>query len=142
MFAVRALSSAAARLPSGASTSRLPSRAVMMAALALSTAAIGLMAAIHQLGLLIILLIAEGIGYGMFMPTGQAFTAENSTPVTRGQIVGAYGTAGSLGSALSPIALGVAAEAFGVDAVFGVTAVLMLIGLLAAIILFRRPRAV
>jgi MFS family permease len=142
VFAVRALSSAAARLPSGASTSRLPSRALMMIALALSTAAIGFMAATHQLGLLSILLVGEGIAYGMFMPTGQAFTAENSTPVTRGQVVGAYGTAGSLGAALSPLVLGVAAEAFGVGAVFGLTAALMLAGLLAAVILFRRPRGV
>ena len=141
MFSIRAISSALARLPSGAVTSRLPSRAVMVGALLLATGAIFFMSRTNALGLLGVLLVVEGISYGVFMPAGQAFTAEHSTPATRGQIVGAYGTAGSLGSALSPILLGLVAEAWGVAAVFTATGVLLATGLLLAVFLFRRPRA-
>jgi MFS family permease len=141
MFSVRAFVSAAARLPSGAITSRLPSRAVMAAALLLATSAIFLMARTNALVLLGALLIVEGISFGMFLPSGQAFTAENSTPATRGQVLGAYGTAGSLGSALSPLLLGVVAEAWGAEAVFVATAALMAVGLAAALALFGRRRS-
>ena len=143
MFSVRAFASAAARLPSGAITSRLPSRAVMLAALLLATTALFLMSRTNALSLLGILLIFEGISFGMFLPSGQAFTAENSTPATRGQVLGAYGTAGSLGSALSPLVLGFVAEVWGAGAVFVVTAALMGIGIATALVLFgrRRPEA-
>lgn len=142
MFSVRAFASAAARLPSGAITSRLPSRAVMLAALLLATTAIFLMARTNAIWLLGILLICEGISFGMFLPSGQAFTAENSTPATRGQVLGAYGTAGSLGSALSPLLLGFVAEVWGAEAVFVATAGLMAAGIAAALVLFGRPRPV
>lgn len=142
MFSVRAFASAAARLPSGAVTSRLPSRAVMMAALLLATAALFLMSHTNALALLGLLLIVEGISFGMFLPSGQAFTAENSTPATRGQVLGAYGTAGSLGSALSPLLLGFVAEVWGAGAVFVATAALMALGIAAALVLFGRPRPV
>jgi MFS transporter, DHA1 family, multidrug resistance protein len=139
MFSVRALSSALARLPSGAITSRLPSRAVMVSALLLAMTAILFMSRTNALVVLSLLLVVEGVAYGVFMPAGQAFTAEHSTPATRGQIVGAYGTAGSLGSALSPLVLGLVAQAWGVAAVFTLTAILLGAGLLLAVILFRRP---
>lgn len=139
MFSVRAFGSTLARLPSGAITSRLPSRAVMVAALLLAMIAIFGMAQTNGLVLLSVLLIVEGVSFGMFLPSGQAFTAEHSTPTTRGQIIGAYSTAGSLGGALSPLVLGLIAEAWGVQSVFLFTATAIAVGLLVAGYLFSRP---
>ena len=139
MFSVRAFGSAAARLPSGAVTSRTPSRRVMVIALLLAMAILFLLARTSALMALSLLLPIEGIAYGMFMPAGQTFAAEHSTAASRGQVFGAYNTAGSLGSAISPLLLGAVAEVWGVGAVFTLTAALLAVGLLLAGWLFRRP---
>jgi MFS family permease len=86
--------------------------------------------------LLGLLLLTEGIAFGTFLTSGQAFVAEFSTPATRGTAVGVYGTAGSLGSTLSPVVLGVIAEIWGVSTVFRVTGALIMIGLLGIAGLF------
>ena len=141
MFAVRAFASTVSRLPSGAITSRLPSSAVMIAALLLAMAAIFSMAQTNVIVVLSALLIVEGFSYGMFLPAGQVFIAEISTPATRGQMMGAYGTAGSLSSALSPFVMGLIAQLWGVQAVFLFTAALFAAGICLAGFLFNRPSA-
>ena len=85
------------------------------------------------------LLVLEGIAFGMHLPSGQAFVAEQSTPSTRGQVVGGYSMAGSLGNALSPLVLGIVAEAGGVQAVFPFTVGLIAVGLVIIFALFRKP---
>lgn len=138
MFSARAFGSTLARLPAGALTHRLPSRLVMSSALLLALVAMLGMAQTDWVLLLAVLLVAEGVAFGTFLPSGQAFTAEHSTPSTRGQVIGVYSTASSLGGALSPLALGVVAETWGARAVFLVTAALISGGLLAAGYLFAR----
>lgn len=129
MFSARAFGSAVSRLPTGAITHRLPSRVVMGAALLLAMVAVVAMAQTDAPFLLGLLLLAEGVAFGTFLTSGQAYIAECSTPTTRGTAVGMYSTAGSLGSTLSPVVLGVIAELWGVPTVFRVTGVLIMVGL-------------
>ncbi len=129
MFSARAFGSAAARLPTGAITHRISSRIVMGTALLLAMVAVVSMAQTDAPFLLGVLLLAEGIAFGTFLTSGQAYIAECSTPATRGTAVGVYSTAGSLGSTLSPVVLGMIAEIWGVQTVFRVTGALILIGL-------------
>jgi MFS family permease len=129
MFSARAFGSAAARLPTGALTHRISSRAVMGAALVLAMIAVVSMAQTDAPFLLGMLLLAEGVAFGTFLTSGQAYIAEYSSPTTRGTAVGVQSTAGSLGSTLSPVVLGIIAEIWGVPTVFRVTGILILIGL-------------
>ncbi|MBM4430671.1 MAG: MFS transporter, partial [Chloroflexi bacterium] len=129
MFSVRAFGSTLARLPTGAITNRIPSRLVMYAALIVSMAAVFFMSRTNSAALLGLLLLLEGLSFGAFLTSGQVFVAESSTPTTRGAAVGVYSTAGSVGSMLSSIALGMAADLWGVQVVFRLTALLLLIGL-------------
>ncbi|MBI1801004.1 MAG: MFS transporter [Chloroflexi bacterium] len=140
MFSARSFGSALARLPSGTITSRLPSRWVMFAALLIETVVVAGMAQTNALVLLGVLLVIEGIAFGIFLPSGQALIIEQSTAETRGQIIGIYSTAGSLGSMVGPLGFGVIAEVFGVAAVFRVTSGLILLGLLVIGCLYVRKR--
>ncbi len=142
MFSARAFGSTLARLPAGAISQRLPSRAIMLSALLVAMTAIFSMAQTDLVWLLGVLLVMEGVAFGMFLPPGQAFIAEHSTPATRGQVIGVYSTAGSLGGALSPLLLGLVADAWSTRAVFLVTAALVAAGLLATAYLFTRREVV
>jgi MFS family permease len=139
MFATRAFGSTCARLPSGAITSRISTRSVMTGALLLAMLAVFMMSQTESLLGLGALLVVEGIAFGMFLPSGQAFTAERSTAMTRGQVLGFYSMAGSLGSMMSPFVLGLVAEWWGVRAVFVCTAAAAFIGLLVTTFLYARP---
>jgi len=130
MFSVRAFGSTLARLPTGVITSRVPSRVVMYVALMMSMAVLFLMSNSASPTTLALLLLLEGIAFGGFLTSGQVFVAENCTAATRGAAVGAFSTAGSFGSILSPIALGLAADLWGVQMVFRLTSLLVLASLL------------
>jgi DHA1 family multidrug resistance protein-like MFS transporter len=129
MFSVRTFFSTLGRLPSAALTNRVPSRVVMYVALILAMAAIFLMAQTSSVSLLGLLLVLEGISFGVFLTSGQVFVAETATAATLGAAVGAYSTAGSVGSVLSSILLGVVADLWGIRMVFRLTGVLVLVGL-------------
>jgi MFS family permease len=130
MFSARAFASTLSRLPTGAVTSRVPSRIVMSTALVLAMGVQFLMAQTSQTGVLAGLLLLEGVAFGTFLTSGQVFVAENSTADTRGAAVGAYSTAGSLGSTFSSIVLGLVADRWGVPMVFRLTGATILLGLL------------
>lgn len=76
-----------------------------------------------------IFLAGEGVAYGVFLTSGQAFVTERSTESDRGTALGVYSTAGSLGSAVAPFILGFIADLWGLAAVFGVTGGLVLVGI-------------
>jgi MFS family permease len=139
MFSARAFGSTLARLPTGAITSRIPSRVLMYAALALAMGVQFLMAQVNSTSLLGLLLIMEGVAFGSFLTSGQIFVAENCTPETRGTAVGVYSTAGSLGSTVSAIAFGAVADRLGVRLVFRLAGLLILAGLLVIVFLNTRP---
>ena len=129
MFSVRALCSTSARMPTGLLTDKLSSRSLMLAALALMMVVTFSISSSTNPAVLGLLLAGEGIAYGMFLTSGQTFVAGHSTESDRGTLLGVYSTAGSLGSALAPFALGFVAELWGLAAVFFVTGALVFVGI-------------
>ena len=65
-----------------------------------------------------LLLILEGISYGMILTAGQAYLSEQTDAATRGVATGVYGMLGSFGGALGPLLMGVVADWWGLRAVF------------------------
>jgi MFS family permease len=138
MFAVRALASTSVRLPSGALTGILGSRQVVLGALVLETIAVAGIGTAESYGPLLLWLIVEGVGYGAFLASSQAYLAENTVEETRGAAIGLYSMTGGIGNTLAPLALGLVAAAFGLDAVFFVAGGLTLIGIVAIGIVWLR----
>jgi MFS family permease len=130
MFALRAIMSTAARLPTGLLTTRFDSRKLMIAALTLAMVAIVAITASTSASILTLLLMAEGVAYGMFLTSGQAFVTEHADDASRGTAVGIYSTAGGIGSTGGPFALGLIAEAWGLVAVFWAIGVMVFLGIL------------
>jgi len=130
MFSIRALCSAAPRLPTGYIASRVPSHYIMILALVLAMLAMLFMGQTTSLAVLTLLLGVEGLSLGMFLPAGQVFVVQNSTTETRGSAVGIYSTAGCLSMALAPLLLGLVANQWSIAAVFRITALALVLGLL------------
>jgi MFS family permease len=129
LLAGRALASTITRIPTGLLATRLPNWLLMAVALLL-------MAAIQLTivwSLLIpawpLLLMVEGIGYGMFLVAGQSFVTKHAAPADRGAAIGIYGMAGSIGGALGPTLLGLVAAQWGLAAVFPLTGGVLLVGI-------------
>jgi MFS family permease len=74
------------------------------------------------------LLILEGIGFGVFLVSGQMAVAATAAPTNRGAAVGLFWMAGSFGDFLGPIALGFIAQEWGLIAVFQTVAVSVILG--------------
>jgi MFS family permease len=138
MFAVRALASTTVRMPTGLLTLRIPTRYLMISALSLGMVTVFLICCTGSPVLLTLLLMGEGICFGMFLTSGQAFVAEQFEASDRGAAMGIYGTAGSIGSALGPILLGGVAELWDLRAAFWLTGGLVAVGLPVLIYATRR----
>jgi len=135
MFSARTVMSTLARLPTGALTTRLPSRRFMIAALLLAMAMVSLISFIRAPAVLGVVLAAEGIAFGVFLASGHTCVAECSTEDNRGMVTGIYNTAGSMGTALGPFALGPVADLWGLETVFWLTGVLLFFGVCAILFL-------
>jgi DHA1 family multidrug resistance protein-like MFS transporter len=140
MFAIRAFASASTRLPTGLLTTKLSSRNLMFVALALAMVA-SLSISFATIPLVLALFLAtEGISFGMFLTSGQAFVAEHVRKSERGTAIGLYSTAGSFGSSVGPFLLGLVAELWGLATVFRVTAALVLAGIVVVVYVSARQR--
>jgi MFS family permease len=129
MFALRAVMSTAARLPTGLASGHLSARRLMVIALALAAAAIIGIQATSAAPLLTALLAVEGVAYGMFLTSGQAFVTHQFSDELRGTAVGVYSTAGGIGSTGGPFLLGLLAQIWGLKPVFWAMAILIMIGI-------------
>ena len=91
MFAGRALASTFARLPTGLLSMHVRNRYLMTAALAISTLVLLAISRtyLHLHGWLILLMV-DGIAYGMFLTAGQAHVTNLSAETERGTAVGVY----------------------------------------------------
>lgn len=128
MFAVRALCSTLARIPTGLLTTRVSSRSIMTVALVLMVVVVVSISCTKVPAILGILLAGEGIAFGMFLTSGQAFVTEHSS-FGRGTALGVYSAAGSLGSSVAPFVLGFIADLWGLVAVFQFAGILVLTGI-------------
>jgi MFS family permease len=129
LFAVRAGVSAAARLPAGFVAAAIGNRPVLFGALVLEAIAVLGLAGTERTGMFGALLALEGVAFGAFLTSGQAFVAEHTVAETRGAAIGLYSTAGSLGGTIAPLGLGLIGKALGLPSVFVATAVLFAVGL-------------
>lgn len=127
MFAVRAVMSTLARLPTGVITTRISARKLMLAALAMaSVAVIGISVSTTRL-VLTLFLAVEGIAYGMFLASGSAYITQQGDDESRGAAVGIYSTFGGIGSTGGPFLLGFIAQWWGIQAVFWAMAALIVV---------------
>ncbi len=131
MFAFRAIASTIVRLPSGALTGVIGTRQVILGALVIEMVAVAGIGTSTQYQVMLVWLIAEGIGYGAFLASAQAYIAENTVAATRGAAIGFYSMTGGIGNTLAPVVLGVVGSVLGLAAVFYVSSVLLAIGLIA-----------
>ena len=128
LFAWRSIASAAGRVPMGPLSTRLPAHWTLAGVLVVE-AAINVMIARNTSPLpLTILLIVEGVGFGVFLVSAQMAVASAAGGTNRGAAVGLFWMAGSLGDLFSPIALGVIAQELGLIAVFNTVAVAAFVG--------------
>ena len=140
LFSVRTLVSTAARLPAGFLNVQFSGRRVIIATLTfLGAAHLFASYATGPPGLGASMLF-EGIAYGVFVTSGQDFVIERSSSADRGAVVGLYGTLGSLGSTIGPLALGLVADSLGLTPVFTMSGCALFAGVLAIAILSRRGR--
>jgi MFS family permease len=128
LFAWRSIASATGRVPMGPLSSRLPAHWTLAAVLVVEAAIdLGISRTASPLALTA-LLILEGIGFGVFLVSGQMAVAATAAQTNRGAAVGLFWMAGSLGDFFGPIALGVIAQERGLIAVFQTVAVAVMVG--------------
>jgi MFS family permease len=141
MFSLRAFGSMLTRLPFGMLSNRVPRATLMMIALACLCVAVFAMGGISLVPILAALLVVEGIAFGLNLTVGQAAVTEGVGDDERGAAIGLHGTAGSIGSTLSPLLLGALAGVAGIAAVFQITTALALAALIVAWLTLGRRKA-
>lgn len=130
LFAWRSIASATGRVPMGPLSSRLPAHWTLAAVLVVEAAIdLGISRTASPL-VLTALLILEGVGFGVFLVSGQMAVAASAAQTNRGAAVGLFWMAGSFGDFFGPIALGFIAQEMGLIAVFQTVAVAVLVGAL------------
>ncbi|MGH7764733.1 MAG: MFS transporter [Candidatus Dormibacteraceae bacterium] len=128
LFAWRSIASASGRIPMGPLSGRLPAHWTIATVLLVEA---GIDLAISRTvspGILTALLILEGIGFGVFLVSGQSAVADAAAHHNRGAAVGLFWMAGSIGDLFGPIGLGVIAQRMGLEAVFQSVAVAVVVG--------------
>ena len=130
LFAWRSIASATGRIPTGAFSSRIPARWTLVGVLVVEAAIDVAIAHTTSAALLTGLLIVEGVGFGVFLVSGQSAVAASSGQANRGAAVGMFWRSGSVGDFAGPIVLGIVAEAWGVVAVFDSVGAAVLVGAL------------
>ncbi|MFC2046092.1 MFS transporter [Chloroflexota bacterium] len=140
MFSVRMLFSSAVRVPTGALVNKLSSRRLMIAALVLSMTSLFGIAFSTDPAILIVLLVGEGVAFGMYFVAGSAAVAEQTSEANRGTATGLFIMAGSIGVMLGPLALGAAADRWGLNTVFLFTAIVLMAVVIVILTLSARSR--
>lgn len=133
MFAIRAIVSTLGRLPNSMISRKFGTWSVILGALLLNIIAMFGMAFTHNYSLLVVFLATEGLAYGAYMVAGQTYVADHTTADNRGTAMGIYSTAAAGSGALAPLALGLVANAWGIEQVFSSTAWLLVGGLIIAV---------
>jgi MFS family permease len=130
MFSARAVGSTLSRVPAGVLVSRFSARAVLGVALATLTVGMFGFSITRRLDLLAILLVFEGVFFGVILMAGQALTAEESAIAPRGAAIGFYSMSGSIGNGIGPFLLGLIADRWSLRSVFVITSLFAFLGLL------------
>ena len=128
LFAWRSIASASGRVPMGPLSARLPAHWTIAAVLVVEAVIDLAISRTTSPAWLTGLLILEGIGFGVFLVSGQSAVAASANASNRGAAVGLFWMAGSIGDLFGPIALGLIAQAMGVIAVFQTVAAAVAVG--------------
>jgi DHA1 family multidrug resistance protein-like MFS transporter len=131
LFAIRALVSAAGRIPNSIVTRRVGNLPILLGALVLQIVVMFGIAQTTDTILLAILLALDGLAFGGYLVAGQTWVADRTELDYRGAAVGLYSSASSIGGILAPLLLGLVAEIWSVDIVFIVNGWIMVAGALA-----------
>ena len=134
MFAVRALVSTLGRLPNGIISRYLGNRAVMLVAIGLDVIVMFAIGRTANPGWLTVLVAFEGLAFGAYLVSGQSYVADRTAIENRGTAVGIYSTASSIGGTVGPLALGLAAGAWGLSSVFTATGWTLTVGLVLSLL--------
>jgi MFS family permease len=135
LFAWRSIASATGRVPMGPLSARLPAHWTLAGVLVVEAAIDVLISRSTSPGVLTWLLVLEGVGFGIFLVSGQSAVAAAAGQANRGAAVGMFWMAGSLGELFGPIALGVIAQTLGLIAVFQAVAGAVIVGAVAVAVL-------
>lgn len=135
LYTVRALASTGTRLPIGSFCTPVGSRWLMIAAMALSGAALIGLALRDDYATMAVLLAIEGISFGMFLTAGQAFVSQHVAPNQLGAALGSYNTAGGISATISPLLLGLIAATVSLPAVFITVGSLIVAGAIILLVL-------
>jgi MFS family permease len=138
MFAVRSIASTSVRLPSGALIATVGSGRVLAGALLVQVVAVAGLGAAQQFGPMLAWLMLEGIGFGAFLTSSQAYLAEHTVAANRGAAIGVFSMTGGIGYTLAPLALGIVAAQLGLSAAFFVTGGLGVLALVVMAEVWRR----
>jgi MFS family permease len=128
LFAWRSIASASGRIPMGPLSARLPAHWTLAGVLVVEAAIDLAISRTASPLALTALLILEGIGFGVFLVSGQMAVAATAAQTNRGAAVGLFWMAGSIGDFFGPIALGFIAQERGLVAVFQTVAVSVIVG--------------
>ncbi len=122
LFAWRALASAGGRIPMGPLSSRLPAHWTLAGVLVLEAVIDFSLARTSSALHLGLLLVVEGIGFGVFLVSSQAAVSGASGQTNRGAAVGIFWMAGAAGEVVGLVFVGIVASALGLLAVFSAVA--------------------
>ncbi len=128
MFAIRALVSAAGRIPNSIVTRAVGDQPVLFGALALQVVVLFGIARTDDVLLLTLLLALDGLAFGGYLVAGQTYVADHTDIDHRGAAVGLYSALGSIGGIAGPLALGLVAQRWDVRTIFTVNGWIMVAG--------------
>jgi len=126
---VRGLASTVTRIPAGMAISRMGALKLMTFGLGASALMILAIPAFDALVLLSVILGLQGISYGIYLTSSNTFVTEVAPEGMEGASMGVFSTFSNVSGIVSPIVLGVAAEAWGINATFRVSFGLAVVGL-------------
>jgi MFS family permease len=139
MFAIRALASASVRLPTGLLTSRFSSERLMIVALVLGMTMVVGICFLKSPLTLTLMLMGEGMCFGIFLTSGQAFITGAFDGSERGTAMGVYSMTGSIASTAGPFLFGAVADVWGLRSVFLLAGALVFLGILVFLYARSRP---
>jgi MFS family permease len=139
MFAIRALASASVRLPTGILTSRFSCERLMVMALVLGMTMVVGISFLKSPVALTLMLMGEGMCFGIFLTSGQAFVTGAFDGSERGTAMGVYSMTGSIASTAGPFLFGAVADIWGLRSVFLLAGALVFLGILVFLYARSRP---
>jgi MFS family permease len=133
LFAWRAIASASGRIPMGPISSRLPAHWTLAAVLAGEAGIVLSISRTQSVLVLTLLLILEGLFFGVFLVSSQSAVAAASGETNRGAAIGMFWMAGSFGELFGLSGLGLVAQAMGVIVAFETVAAVVLVAAAAVL---------